>query len=107
MLGNRGNVCLWNPGSGKFLLMEIGIVPGFGIRNPRIQNLNFTDKYLESGIHSVESRIQDCPTLPYMGRQGSRWNPLVREAGDIVKSASNDLTVTFIERRKFFIAFLK
>ena len=93
--------------SGKFLLMEIGIVPGFGIRNPRIQNPNFTDKYLESGIHSVESRIQDCPALPYMGRQGSWWNPLVREAGDIVKSVSNDLTVTFIERRKFSIAFLK
>lgn len=94
--------------------MEIGIVPGFGIRNPRIQNPEsriqnptFTDKYLKSGIHSVESRIQDCPGLPYMGRQGSQWNPLVREAGDIVKSAIIDLTVTFIEGRKFSIAFLK
>ena len=55
----------------------------------------------------MESRIQDFPALPYMGRQGSQWNPLVREAGDIVESASNDLTVTFIERRKFSIAFLK
>ena len=95
------------PGAGKFLLMEIGIVPGFGIRNPRIQNPSFTDKYLESGIHSVESRIQDCPGLPYMGRQGSQWNTLVREAGDVVKSAGDDLTVTFIESRKFSIAFLK
>ena len=55
----------------------------------------------------MESRIQDCPGLPYMGRQGSQWKPLVREAGDIVKSASIDLTVTFIESRKFSIAFLK
>ena len=23
---------------------------------------------LESGIHSMESRIQDCPGFPYMGR---------------------------------------
>ena len=42
-----------------------------------------------------------------MGRQRSQWNPLVREAGDIVKSASIDLTLTFIEGRKFSIAFLK
>ena len=47
------------------------------------------------------------PGLPYMRRQGSQWKPLVREAGDIVKSASIDLTVTFIESRKFSIAFLK
>ena len=64
-------------------------------------------QYLVSGIHRVESRIQDCPGLPYMGRQGSQWKPLVRETGDIVKSASNDLTLTFIESRKFPIAFLK
>ena len=55
----------------------------------------------------MESRIQDCPGLPYMGRQGSQWNTLVREAGDVVKSAGDDLTVTFIESRKFSIAFLK
>ena len=24
---------------------------------------------LESGIHSMESRIQDCPGFPYMGRE--------------------------------------
>ena len=25
-------------------------------------------QYPESGIHSMESRIQDCPGFPYMGR---------------------------------------
>ena len=28
---------------------------------------------MESGIHSMESRIQDCPGFPYMGR-GSEAN---------------------------------
>ena len=98
--GNRNSTGFWNPESQN---------PESRIQNPesRIQNPTFTDKYLKSGIHSVESRIQDCPGLPYMGRQGSQWNPLVREAGDIVKSAIIDLTVTFIEGRKFSIAFLK
>ena len=26
-------------------------------------------QYPESGIHSMESRIQDCPGFPYMGRE--------------------------------------
>ena len=52
-----------------------------GIRNPRLwnpnndlnSNPNSTDKesgiqFLESGIHDVESRIQDCPGFPYKGR---------------------------------------
>ena len=39
----------------------------------RIQNLSSTDKetriqYLESGIESVESRIQDCRRFRYMGQ---------------------------------------
>ena len=40
----------------------------FGIRNP----LCWT-QYPESGIHSMESRIQDCPGFPYMGRQEPRF----------------------------------
>ena len=32
-----------------------------------IQNQSPTDKDLESGIHCVESRIQDCLGFPYMG----------------------------------------
>ena len=32
--------------------------------------------YPESGIHSMESRIQDCPGLPYMGRSNGHVNHL-------------------------------
>ena len=52
-----------------------------GIRNPRLwnpnndlnSNPNSTDEesgiqFLESGIHDVESRIQDCPGFSYKGR---------------------------------------
>ena len=34
-------------------------------------------QYLESGIHGVESRIQDCLGFPYMGRSSwctTKWN---------------------------------
>ena len=50
---------------------------GYGIRNPAItignRNPSSTDKeseihHLESGIHSIESRIQDCLGLPYMAQ---------------------------------------
>ena len=69
-------------GSGRFLLVESGIL-GFGIWNVAkesgislkigIWNPSSTDKengiqYLETGIHGVESRIQDCLGFPYMGR---------------------------------------
>jgi len=73
----------------KFLLMDSGIL-GFGIPNTAQGILNPTNdwnpeskffqeridhsllvvltktgiQYLESGIHSVESRIQDCPEFP-------------------------------------------
>ena len=51
----------------KFMRVESGIL-GFGIQNP-----DSTDKdslqYLESGIHSLESRIQDCLGFPYMGQK--------------------------------------
>ena len=38
----------------------------YGIRNPRMWNPESTG--MESGIHSVESGIQDSLGLPYMGR---------------------------------------
>ena len=67
------------PESGKFLLVESGIL-GLEIRNTaeksgnplttRIQNPSSIDaqwETLESGIHSVESRIQDGLEFPYIG----------------------------------------
>ena len=73
---------LRNPESQEILLMESGIL-SFGIWNTdqgiwnpnndrNLEFYSFTEKYwiqyLESGIHSVESRIQDCAGLfPYMG----------------------------------------
>ena len=61
--------------------------PEYHSRNPesherlksRIQVLltNTGIQYQESGIHGVESRIQDCPGFPYMGRHTAevrfRW----------------------------------
>ena len=69
---------LWNPESG-IRNPKSGIL-GFGILAPQririlqtigIPNLSSTDKesrihYLESGIHGVESRIQDCLGFRYM-----------------------------------------
>ena len=62
---NPGNFCLWNPESRVF-----------GIRNPtndwnpesKVLLKNTGIQYLESGIHSMESRIQECLGFPYMGR---------------------------------------
>ena len=74
------------PESGKFLFVESGIrenqeswvlESGIELRESGIpvtigiQNPSSTDKYwnpVQSGIHGVESRIQDCPGFPYMGR---------------------------------------
>ena len=74
---NPGHFCLWNPESWKFVswnrefwalqsgiqLKESGIPLKIAIRNP-----SSTDK--ESGIHGVESRIQDFLTFRYIGRNG-------------------------------------
>ena len=37
-------------------------------RNPESTELESGIQYSESGIHRVESRIQDCHGFPYMGR---------------------------------------
>ena len=36
--------------------------------NPESTALESGIQYPGSGIHSMESRIQDCPGFPYMGR---------------------------------------
>ena len=74
---------MWISESGKSLPVESGIqeiflvefqILGFGIPiTIWIRIRNSTDKesgiqFLESGIHDVESRIQDCPGFPYNGR---------------------------------------
>ena len=74
--------CLWTPESRKILLMESEMLD-FGIRNTAQGIRNPTSKlesrievlltktgieYLESGIHSAESTIQDCLGFPHMDR---------------------------------------
>ena len=64
-----------NPESQRILLMESGIQIKesgnpitIGIQNSTVLQENTGIQYLESGIHSVESRIQYCAGLfPYMG----------------------------------------
>ena len=68
---------MWNPESGKLELwdpeswvMKFGlqlkqsrIIPTIGIRNPSSTDKESEIWYLESGIHGVESRIQDLNYL--------------------------------------------
>ena len=71
---NPGNFCLWDPESGRMgfgiqkHLKESGIPLTNGIRNPCSTDKESEIQYLESGIHSMESRIQDCLGFPYKGR---------------------------------------
>ena len=72
--------CLWTPESRKILRIESEMLD-FGIRNTtsklesRIQVLLTKTgiEYLESGIHSVESTIQDCLGFP----QAAPVNPWI------------------------------
>ena len=41
--------------------------------NPESTELESGIQYSESGIHRVESRIQDCHGFPYMGRHVCMW----------------------------------
>ena len=70
---NPGKFCLCNPElwtlKSRKRLKDSKVQVPIGIRDP-----SFTDKesgiqYLESGIHSEESVIQDCLGFPYI-----RWN---------------------------------
>ena len=83
---NPGSFCLWNPKSGKTLLVKYEIL-GFGIRNTahrtpeshkrlesRIQAPLTKNRihYLEYRIHGMESRIQFCLGFPYMERKKNK-----------------------------------
>ena len=63
------------PETGNFLLVESGILEVISLWNPEYSSRNPEStgiQYLESGIHSVECRIQDCPGFFYMGRDKPR-----------------------------------
>ena len=60
------------PVSGKFLLVESAIF-GFGIQNTAPESHKRLESRIQfsltkTGIHGVESRIQDCLEFPYKGR---------------------------------------
>lgn len=61
---------IWIPESWKFLLVKSGMQVTNGIQVP----LTKICTWLESGIHGLESGIQevDCLVIPYMGRKGSK-----------------------------------
>ena len=76
--------CLWNPESSENLflwnwkswtresgiqLKKSGIPLTIDIRNPTSTNKESEIYCLEFGIHSVESRIQDCLAFPYIMRR--------------------------------------
>ena len=67
---------LWNPVSwaleSRIQLKESGILLRIGI------------KYLESGIHGMESRIQDCHGFPCMRQNVSQTRPDVKKADSVL-----------------------
>ena len=109
---NPGGFCSWN--SRNF---ESEDCFPFGNRNPEFWNPEYNSRntdptnewnpesklrgqrfryhYLESGIHGVESRIQDCPKFPYMERgDATSCHPHVRkgrgEGGKLRNNASHN-----------------
>ena len=76
---NPRKFCLWNPESwvleSGIQIKESGIPITIGIQNSTVLQKNTGIQHLESWIHSVESRIQDCAGLfPYMGWRISIYN---------------------------------
>ena len=60
--------------------------------NPESTVLESGIQYPESGIHSMESRIQDCPGFPYMGRLSSRveaWLEVKKNIAALVALLTN------------------
>ena len=51
--------------------------------NPESTVLESGIQYPESGIHSMESRIQDCPRFPYMGEAAHKQGSLADRDVDL------------------------
>ena len=74
-LWNPGNFCLWNLELSRILLVESGIQnTAQAIQNPTndwnpVPVAKTGVQYLESGIHGVESAIQDYRGFPYTERK--------------------------------------
>ena len=66
-LVDSGNPRLWNP-EHTWELKESGIPITIKIRNPNSTDKETGFQYLESKIHGVESRIQNCLGFLSMGR---------------------------------------
>ena len=100
-----GNICLWNLESGKFCLWnsdssalesriqlkESGIPLTINMQNLIVPLTKTRVKFLESGDHGRESRIQDSLAFSYMGRMdgslGKNWiRKIWREIFLIIKS---------------------
>ena len=70
---NPGNFCLWNSRNSWLWIPEYAKE----IPNPtndwnlesKFYRHKIGSQFLESGILSVESKIQDCLVLPYVGRE--------------------------------------
>ena len=58
--------CIRNPAP------EMRVSLTIGIRNPSSNDRKSGIQYLQSRIHSLESRIQDCLGLIYIGRHGNK-----------------------------------
>ena len=71
---NRRNFCLWNLESwaleSGIQLKESGILLRIGIQS-KVPIEKTGIKCLESGIHGLESRIQDCFGFPNMRRKAA------------------------------------
>ena len=97
---NPRKFCLWNPESwvleSGIQIKESGIPITIGIQNSTVLQKNTGIQYLESGIHSVESRIQDCAGLfPYMGWTMSMYNYIRTEIYSL-KSYDVNFHITWI-----------
>ena len=86
---------------------EIRIQQTIGIQNPSSADKDSGIHYLESGIHGMESRIQDCPRFPYMERgdaQSTSSHPHLRkgreEGGKLRKNASHNYIENISQSKK-------